>query len=194
MALMKHQQAMVIRRKNAFLAAYAKCGVLIDAAKIVGVDASLHHYWFNHDPEYAKRFSEVAEESIQVLESEARRRAVEGTAKPVYHCGRKCGEVREYSDTLLIFLLKAARPEVYRERQEIQQTVTHNGPVEIKVIQDENWYGNANLISAEGTPQPNSAAAIACEIQSPSERPTLGENGTGLDGGDAGARTEAGTL
>jgi len=30
--------------------------------------------------------------------------------KPVYYQGEQCGEVREYSDTLLIFILKARDP------------------------------------------------------------------------------------
>ncbi len=52
---------------------------------------------------------------------EAVRRAVEGTEKPVYQQGRLVGHVQEYSDTLLIFLLKGRRPEKYGEklRQEI---------------------------------------------------------------------------
>ena len=40
------------------------------------------------------------------LEAEARRRAVEGVRKPVFYQGVICGWVGEYSDTLLIFLLK----------------------------------------------------------------------------------------
>jgi hypothetical protein len=33
----------------------------------------------------------------------------------VYYQGAQCGTIREYSDTLLIFLLKAKRPEEFRE-------------------------------------------------------------------------------
>ena len=51
------------------------------------------------------------------------RRASEGTLKPVFYQGKMCGEIREYSDTLLIFLLKARRPETYRERSDINSTV-----------------------------------------------------------------------
>ena len=35
--------------------------------------------------------------------------------KPVFHKGEQCGVVREYSDTLMIFLLKARDPAKYRE-------------------------------------------------------------------------------
>ena len=37
--------------------------------------------------------------------------------------GQAGGTVRRYSDTLLIFLLKGLKPEVYRERLEVQGTL-----------------------------------------------------------------------
>jgi hypothetical protein len=43
------------------------------------------------------------------------RRGVTGYDKPVYQQGRLVGTVREYSDTLLIFALKARAPDRYRE-------------------------------------------------------------------------------
>lgn len=56
--------------------------------------------------EFALQWEEALQDAIDVLESEARRRAL--------------GQ----SDTLLIFLLKSHRPEVYRENYH----VTHTGP------------------------------------------------------------------
>jgi hypothetical protein len=70
------------------------------------------------DADFAKRWKEADDLAVERMEAEADRRAVEGNDKPIYYQGEKCGEVREYSDTLLIFRLKARRPEVYRERFE----------------------------------------------------------------------------
>jgi hypothetical protein len=56
---------------------------------------------------------------VDTLEAEADRRAAEGTLRPVFYKGEQCGEIREYSDTLLIFRLKALRPEKYRERSNV---------------------------------------------------------------------------
>jgi hypothetical protein len=57
------------------------------------------------------------------LEEEAWRRAVDGVDEPVgFYRGKPSAWVKRYSDTLLIFLLKALRPEKYRERYE------HSGP------------------------------------------------------------------
>jgi hypothetical protein len=64
------------------------------------------------------------EQAGERLEQEARRRAVEGTKKNVYYQGEPCGVNTEYSDTLLIFLLKGAKPEKYAERVHNSVTVT----------------------------------------------------------------------
>jgi hypothetical protein len=57
--------------------------------------------------------------ACDILEAEAHRRAVEGVEKPVgWYKGRPGGYVREYSDVLLIFLLKGLRPEKYKDRLE----------------------------------------------------------------------------
>jgi hypothetical protein len=58
-----------------------------------------------------------------LLEDEAKRRACNGVLKPVFQGGKKVGVVREYSDTLLIFLLKCWHPARYgdRYRQEAAQ-------------------------------------------------------------------------
>jgi len=60
------------------------------------------------------------------LEDEAIRRAHDGTMKPVFHGGKKVGEVREYSDKLLIFLLKGCKPEKYAVRRKFK----HSGAVD----------------------------------------------------------------
>lgn len=65
-----------------------------------------------------------------VLEPEAVRRAVEGVQKPIYYKGKRVGRVREYSDTLLIFLLKAHDPERYKDRSAHELTGKDGGPIE----------------------------------------------------------------
>ena len=109
-------------KKDAFLAAYAELGNVTAAAKAAGCSRESHYLWMKEDKDYPDRFSAAHAEACDALESEARRRAVKGTRKPVFHKGVRCGTVREYSDTLLIFLMKGAMPEKYRERLE------HSGP------------------------------------------------------------------
>jgi hypothetical protein len=69
----------------------------------------------NTDPLFKTAWDDALDEACDHLEEEARRRAVEGTNKPIFYRGQVVGHIREYSDTLLIILLKAHRPEKYRE-------------------------------------------------------------------------------
>jgi hypothetical protein len=59
------------------------------------------------------------------MEREAFRRAVVGVDKPMTVAGER-EVVREQSDRLLMFLLRARRPEIYGDRQVLQ----HDGRVE----------------------------------------------------------------
>src|SRR5690606_38686732 len=67
-----------------------------------------------------KTFADASDAAMQQaadhLEAEARRRAVDGWDEPVYWQGEQVGVVRKFSDTLLIFLMKGANPEKYRDR------------------------------------------------------------------------------
>lgn len=69
--------------------------------------------------EFAAKWDEAKRIAVERMEDEARRRAVEGTLKPVFQGGALVGKVREYSDTLLIFLLKAHDPK-YKDRQHVE--------------------------------------------------------------------------
>ena len=102
--------------KRAFIAAYAECGTITKAAEIAGIARQTHYDWSKSDPSYARACEAAYEQAGERLEEEARRRAVEGVEKPVFYQGQQCGVVNEYSDTLLIFLLKGAKPEKYKER------------------------------------------------------------------------------
>lgn len=101
------------------LAALAETGNVSKAAEAAGIDRGTHYKWASADPEYKAACVDAMESAADKLEEEARRRAHDGVDEPVYQGGKKVGTVRKYSDTLLIFLLKGARPEKYRERSSI---------------------------------------------------------------------------
>ena len=50
-----------------------------------------------------------------------------GWDEPVYRDGVLVGSIRKHSDTCLIFILKARRPEKYRDRHEVD--TKHSGVV-----------------------------------------------------------------
>ena len=109
------REKFVNSKKAAFLSAFSQLGVLTAAAKRSKVNRRSHFRWMKKDPAYAAAFLVAEDRAIEVMESEARRRAVKGTVKPVFWKGKRCGGIREFSDLLMIFLLKAKRPAIYRE-------------------------------------------------------------------------------
>lgn len=84
------------------------------------------------DSDFAARWKAAEDEGVEVLEQEARRRAVDGVERPVTIAGER-ELVREYSDTLLIFLLKAKRPGIYREHFKHEHSGPDGGPIELAV-------------------------------------------------------------
>lgn len=125
------------QRKRLFLAAYAETGVITRAAKAAGIAAKTHYRWLE-DESYLADFEEAKQAGIDSLEAEARRRAIEGQrrykfdakGKPIIdpRTGEQYFEdVR--SDTLLIFLLKGALPQKYREHVSMDAQVRQTGSV-----------------------------------------------------------------
>ncbi len=105
------------------------------AAKAAGINRTYAYKLRGEDAEFAASWDEAVESSTDAAEAEAYRRAVKGTIKPVFHMGKKVGGIREYSDTLLIFLLKAHRPEKYREPVRVVGS-GGNGEIEHSVTGD----------------------------------------------------------
>lgn len=106
------------KKMYAFLKAYEETGNMTRASQIADMHDSSHYEWLEKYDWYHELFDEAHMKACRRLEEEARRRAVEGVEEPVFHKGEVCGVITKYSDTLLIFLMKGAMPEKYRERVE----------------------------------------------------------------------------
>lgn len=107
------------RWAKAFLACLAKDGVVGYAAKRAGIDRDSAYVLRKNDPAFRAAWAIAMNEAIDLAEKEAWRRGIKGTRKPVYQGGEKVGHIQEYSDTLLIFMLKAHRPKKFRERYDM---------------------------------------------------------------------------
>lgn len=101
-----------------FLEVYSKIGNASRSCEIVGISRATYTQWVKKEPGFQQLFEEAKEEAGNWLEYEAWRRAVEGVDKPIYYKGEKVDTVKEYSDSLLMFLLKGTKPEKYRDRVE----------------------------------------------------------------------------
>ena len=101
--------------EDAFFAALALTGNVSAACDAADITRATAYKRRKGSAGFRERWEEAREEAADLLEAEAVRRAVEGVERPVFYQGKQCGVIPEYSDTLLIFLLKAARPEKYRD-------------------------------------------------------------------------------
>jgi hypothetical protein len=109
-------EVQVTPQQRAFLAAFRKTGNVRLACEAAKVGRSSHYRWLNRSPGYREAFAVAKEEVADILEAEAFRRAVHGWEEPVgWYKGKAGGVVKRYSDPLLILLLKALRPDRYRE-------------------------------------------------------------------------------
>jgi hypothetical protein len=93
-------------------------------------------------PDFAAAWADAIDQAADALELEARRRAVDGVDEPVLYQGQPCGTwvndhgevvakdtpgarlvpltVKKYSDTLLMGLLRAHRPDKFRDTPQRQ--------------------------------------------------------------------------
>lgn len=103
----------------AFLSALAETGNVTEVCRLIGISRPTAYKRRSTNEEFAAAWDEAWELGLNSLEDEAIRRAAQGWEERVYQKGEYVGTVRKYSDLLLMFLLKANRPEKYRERTEI---------------------------------------------------------------------------
>ena len=124
-------------KKRAFLTALAHTGNVTKAADIADIARSAHYQWLEADPVYAAAYKDAMEQAAQRLEAEAKRRAVEGVEEPVFYQGKQCGVIRRYSDVLLMFLLKGAMPDKYKERTSTELTGAGGKDLRVEFVSPE---------------------------------------------------------
>lgn len=102
--------------KMRFLELYMQTAHISKTCDILGIAPRNIYRWKLDDPEFDENMRMAEQVAVMVLEDEATRRAVYGTDKAIYQGGKFMGWQREYSDALLITLLKAKAPHKYKER------------------------------------------------------------------------------
>ncbi len=142
---MAHMTKVTPKKKVAFCKSLVETGGNVSkAALLIGVARQNCYVHKEADPEFAQAWDDAVEEGTEDLEEEARRRAYKGVLEPVFHQGAECGFVRKYSNTLLIFLLKGRKPDVYRDRTQVQLTSDPDNPIQFILIPEEGRDGDGN--------------------------------------------------
>ena len=101
-----------------FLAVLRETGNVSAAARQAGTSRSVCYRHRLRHAGFAAAWEDPLEEASDRLEMEAFRRAVDGVGEERFFGGRVIGEVTRYSDSLLMFLLRARRPAIYGPRPE----------------------------------------------------------------------------
>lgn len=120
--------------KPDWLQAFAETGMVSAACQRAGVGRTTAYDARAVDEAFATAWDELVDETTDRMEREAQRRAVEGIDHGVWYQGDLVGHERLYSDTLLIFLMKARRPETYRENVRHEHTGPTGGPVQVEGV------------------------------------------------------------
>lgn len=102
------------RKRKIFLDTLAKTGKVNDSAHAAGFTTTVFlHKLRKEDEDFAEAWDLAVHAAADMLEAEAHRRAVDGTMEPVFYKGEVVGHKVNYSDALLLAMLRAARPDKY---------------------------------------------------------------------------------
>lgn len=127
--------------RDVFLDHLRKTSNISEAARVAVLDRTTVYRWRSEDPGFAAAWDDAIDEATDALEAEARRRAVDGHEEYVVSMGQivldpNTGEPlkqKRFSDSLTALLLRAHRPEKYRERHDVKQS----GSVAITITPDD---------------------------------------------------------
>jgi hypothetical protein len=111
-------------RAERFLELLAGGGSVTKAAEAIGRHRRTVYDWKARHEDFAQAWDEAVEAGTDLIEDEATRRAVHGVDRPEFFQGRLVGSVREYSDQLIMTLLKARRRWKYSDKIEQRSTET----------------------------------------------------------------------
>lgn len=122
-------------KKAAFLKELTRRANVSAAARKAKINRSTAYDWYDADPDFAAAWDEAIEVAVDSLEDEAWRRAATGTLEPVFQKGEKVGAIRRYSDMLMVTLLKAHRPEKFKDRSQNELTGPGGAPLQQPQVQ-----------------------------------------------------------
>lgn len=124
-------------KKKKYLENYLATANRTFAAEAAGVSYWTHYAWLKNDPEYKKAFEAAKEIIVDRAEDEAWRRGMKGIDKPIYYKGQRVDVIKEYSDILLMFMMKGERPDKYNEKVVQQHIGDQGGPIRLAFVDPE---------------------------------------------------------
>lgn len=126
------------RARKRFLEKLEVAGNVSEAARETPFSRETFYKWKHKNKNFCAKWDRAVEIAIDRMEREAYRRAVEGIPTPVIYQGQITGTYLTYSDRLMELLLKAHRPEKYKDRSSTELSGPGGEPLTVhhNVIQD----------------------------------------------------------
>jgi hypothetical protein len=154
---MSNHTKLTPEKRSLFLETLSDTANVTRAAQAIGMARTYMYEVRGADPEFEKAWDAAVQLGTSALEDEATRRASEGWDEPVFYQGEQTGLIRKFSDTLLIFLLKARDPK-FRERNHLELTGKDGGAIQYENTRDRNLQSIEQLSArlASATPGPAS--------------------------------------
>jgi hypothetical protein len=125
-------------RQERFLKALAETGNITAAVALAGTSRTRVYELRKVDENFRAGWDEAENTASDKLEAEAWRRAVDGVQEPLVSGGKIVRDddgnpiaIRRYSDAMLTLLLKARRPEKFRERSSVEMSGPGGKPIEV---------------------------------------------------------------
>jgi hypothetical protein len=158
------RKALSRRKQDIFLDLLAQTGSVIESAQAVGFTTTSYlHKLRKEDEDFAERWADAIAAAGDVLEQEAIRRARDGVMDPVFYKGEVVGHKLNYSDQLLMFLMRGNNPEKYNQKNGGDANVNIKFGVAVLPMtspSDEEWEAKAiamhdgqELITLEDKPE-----------------------------------------
>ncbi|API59123.1 hypothetical protein BSL82_07215 [Tardibacter chloracetimidivorans] len=147
------------RRKH-FVEVLAQTANVTESAKQAGLDRSAVYRLRARSESFRAAWDEAMNQALDDLEAVLLERAAHGVEKPVFYGGKPCGKVRQYSDTLAMFILRAKRPNTYGRAAtgDPQSPVEEDAGNAREKVQGA-LFRIADQLEGEGGPAPDGEAA-----------------------------------
>lgn len=120
------------KRDEALLKALRAGLSIAGAAKSADYSPTQLREYRKQDPALEQDIQDAIEVGTDLCEDEALRRGKRGVLKPVYQGGQRVGYVREFSDNLLLQLLRARRPGTWSDKKQVEHSGPGGGPIETR--------------------------------------------------------------
>jgi len=117
---LRESEASLSPHQRVFLQRFSDFGTVHATAKAIGVHFSTAFYWIKRNENFARCYELAKEAYTQKLELELYRRSLNANASKM-------------SDVLLMFTLKARRPDIYREKSLIDKPIIGDITVKLAV-------------------------------------------------------------